>query len=191
MRKTITQSVMGLKFKVKAGEFFQSNPHVLPSLIDHVCKQAVGPGDCRYLIDTYCGSGLFALSSAGQFETVYGVEISALAIASAKENAHINNITNTQFLQGLSTAIFQTVSHLNPAQTVVVIDPPRKGCDDKFLTQLFAFRPKRLVYVSCDPSTQARDAMAIVASGYKIVDITPFDLFPQTRHIENVISFTL
>eukprot|EP01031_Cornospumella_fuschlensis_P030730 gene30730-37130_t len=191
MRKTVTQTVMGLAFKVKAGEFFQNNPYVLPYMINHVCKQALGVGDCKYLIDTYCGSGLFALSSAGSFQSVYGVEVSELAIASAKENAQINNITNTQFLQGQSTAIFQTVSHLDASQTVVVIDPPRKGCDEEFLTQLFAFRPKRLVYVSCDPATQARDAKAIVTNGYKIIDITPFDLFPQTRHIENVITFTL
>ncbi|CAM9830070.1 unnamed protein product, partial [Sphacelaria rigidula] len=65
----------------------------------------------------------------------------------------------------------------------------RKGCDDQFLEQLFKFRPTRLVYVSCDPSTQARDAKAIIASGYEAVDIQPFDLFPQTRHIENVITF--
>ena len=72
---------------------------------------------------------------------------------------------------------------------MVVIDPPRKGCDDMFLKQLFAFNPMKVVYVSCDPSTQARDAKSIVAAGYRILDVTPFDLFPQTRHTENVITF--
>jgi len=74
---------------------------------------------------------------------------------------------------------------------VVIIDPPRKGCDMIFLNQLFDFQPSMIIYVSCDPATQARDSKEIVANGYKIVDITPFDLFPQTRHIENVITFQL
>ena len=81
------------------------------------------------------------------------------------------------------------VSHFPRDQTVVILDPPRKGCDDVFLRQLFDFRPKKIVYVSCDPATQARDAQAICAAGYNITDITPFDLFPQTRHIENVMVF--
>ena len=81
------------------------------------------------------------------------------------------------------------MTHLPPQSTCIVIDPPRKGCDEVFLKQLFEFGPCKVVYVSCDPATQARDAQAIVAAGYDIIDCTPFDLFPQTRHIENVITF--
>lgn len=187
----ITETVNGLKFQFRAGEFFQNNPFVLPMMIDHVISEAKGSGDCINLVDTYCGSGVFALSGANSFKNVFGVEVSALAINAARNNAALNNVTNAQFLCGSSEAIFSTIQHLNPAETVLVIDPPRKGCDTSFLEQLFAFKPRRLVYVSCDPSTQARDAKEIVSAGYRMENITPFDLFPQTRHIENVITFSL
>jgi tRNA/tmRNA/rRNA uracil-C5-methylase (TrmA/RlmC/RlmD family) len=104
-------------------------------------------------------------------------------------NAKLNNVTNVEFICGVSERIFSKVSHFPRDNTVIIIDPPRKGCDEPFLKQLFAFLPKALVYVSCDPATQARDAKEIVAAGYSIVDVSPFDLFPQTRHIENVMTF--
>jgi tRNA/tmRNA/rRNA uracil-C5-methylase (TrmA/RlmC/RlmD family) len=189
--EVITQTVCDIKFQFKAGEFFQNNPYVMPLMVKHVIKHAYGNGDCRNLVDTYCGSGLFSLCAASQFESVYGVELSHLAIEAAKNNANLNNIKNADYLCGSAEAIFSKIGHLKPRETVIVIDPPRKGCDELFLNQLFTFRPKRLVYVSCDPSTQARDAKAIVAVGYSIGDCTPFDLFPQTRHIENIMTFHL
>jgi 23S rRNA (uracil1939-C5)-methyltransferase/tRNA (uracil-5-)-methyltransferase len=116
-----------------------------------------------------------------------------VAIRAARESARINNITNAQFVAGDAGDIFEIVNVQIPVSerdsTVVILDPPRAGCDEKFLKQLFRFHPKKIVYVSCDPATQARDAKIIVNAGYRVVDITPFDLFPQTRHIENVISF--
>lgn len=187
-RATITQRVKELDFKFKAGEFFQNNPYVLPLMVDHVIEQARGHG-CNFVIDAYCGSGLFALCSAQHFTKVIGVEVSELAVEAASNNAKLNNILNASFICGSAEAIFSNVADLEPAQTVVIIDPPRKGCDDVFLQQLFKFHPKKVVYVSCDPATQARDAKDIVKAGYSILDVTPFDLFPQTRHIENVITF--
>lgn len=189
--EVITQTVCKVKFQFKAGEFFQNNPYVMPLMVQHVIKHAYGNGDCRNLVDTYCGSGLFSLCAASKFESIYGVEVSDLAIQAAKKNAVLNNIKNAEYLCGSSEAIFAKIHHLKAKETVIVIDPPRKGCDELFLNQLFAFRPKRLVYVSCDPATQARDAKAIVAAGYRIGDVTPFDLFPQTRHIENIMTFHL
>ncbi len=117
-----------------------------------------------------------------------------MAIELAEQSAQANNIANVQFLAGSSERIFelakQQISTEERCRTAVVIDPPRKGCDDAFLRQLFDFGPRRLVYVSCDPATQARDAKIICQTGgYSILDVTPFDLFPQTRHIENVIVF--
>lgn len=187
-RQLISQSVGGVIFKFKAGEFFQNNAFVLPVMVDHVLSQATASG-CTHLIDTYCGSGLFAISAAKSFETVFGVEVSDLAVTAAVSNAKLNNVTNVQFICGVSERIFSKVSHFPRDNTVIIIDPPRKGCDEPFLKQLFSFLPKAIVYVSCDPATQARDAKEIVAAGYNIVDVTPFDLFPQTRHIENVMTF--
>jgi 23S rRNA (uracil1939-C5)-methyltransferase/tRNA (uracil-5-)-methyltransferase len=187
-RKVVSQRVGDVMFRFKAGEFFQNNAFILPLLVEHVLAQAKGDG-CIHLIDTYCGSGLFAITAATQFDSVYGVEVSDLAVRAAIANAELNKLKNVQFMTGVAEQIFSTVRHLNADQTVIIIDPPRKGCDDVFLNQLFQFRPKKLVYISCDPSTQARDTKAILAAGYTIKDCTPFDLFPQTRHIENVLTF--
>jgi 23S rRNA (uracil1939-C5)-methyltransferase/tRNA (uracil-5-)-methyltransferase len=121
---------------------------------------------------------------------VYGVEVSPLSIAAAKINAQDNGIQNAEFLCASSEDIFGKVSHLDSQQTSVIIDPPRKGCDEVFLNKLFKFGPNRLVYVSCDPATQARDAKIIKeVGGYELTVIQPFDLFPQTRHIECVCVF--
>lgn len=189
-RETVSHTLEGIKFSFKAGEFFQNNYHVLPLMVNHVLKMAQGDG-CDRLIDAYCGSGLFALSAAKYFKTVHGVEVSEIATNAAIESAKMNDITNAEFTCGVSQEIFSKVSHLPPDNTVMIIDPPRRGCDESFLQQFADFKPKKLVYVSCDPSTQARDTKYILdlGAGYSIVDITPFDLFPQTRHIENCITF--
>ena len=118
---------------------------------------------------------------------VTGVEISATSIAFAAENAAANGITNARFVAGDAAAIFAGVD-FPPGETVVVIDPPRKGCDESFLQQLFAFGPRAVVYVSCDPATQMRDLRRLLAAGYALTAVQPFDLFPQTRHLECVIT---
>ena len=187
-RTTVTHTLNGIKFSFVAGEFFQNNYYVLPIMVEHVLRMAQGDG-CKVLIDAYCGSGLFALSAANHFESIYGIEVSEIATNAAKENAKLNSIQNVEFLCGDSKEIFKKVSHMRSDDTVLVIDPPRRGCDESFLEQLAEFKPKKLVYMSCDPATQARDAKFILSRGYIIVDITPFDLFPQTRHIENCITF--
>lgn len=187
-REMISQRVNGVLFRFKAGEFFQNNHYVLPIMVNYVLSKASGDG-CIHLIDAYCGSGLFSLCGSKFFETVTGVEVSELAVNAAKASAKENDIDNANFLCSSSEGIFKHVKHLPADKTCVVIDPPRKGCDELFLRQLFEFSPRKVVYVSCDPGTQARDAQSIVQAGYDIRDCTPFDLFPQTRHIENVISF--
>lgn len=191
-RAIANATVNGIKFQFRAGEFFQNNPFALPLMVDHVIEQAIKQHNgvsCSSLIDTYCGSGLFALCAASRFDNVYGVEISEIAVKAAIKSAVLNDIDNAHFTAGKSEAIFKQVEHLDRDRTVMVIDPPRRGCDGIFLKQLSTFKPHKLVYVSCDPATQARDARIIVDDGYAIVDVTPFDLFPQTRHIENVITF--
>jgi 23S rRNA (uracil1939-C5)-methyltransferase/tRNA (uracil-5-)-methyltransferase len=183
-------------FEFKAGEFFQNNAFILPTLVEHVRALATGDG-CRNLVDTYCGSGLFSICLSADFDHVVGVEVSDLAVESARRNAELNGVQHAHFLTAEAEEIFTSggssgsgLAYLNPDETVVVIDPPRKGCEPAFLAQLFAFRPRKLVYVSCDPATQARDARAIVEDGgYTATSCTPYDLFPQTRHIENVMSF--
>lgn len=187
----VTEEVHGFKFTFKAGEFFQNNPFVLPKMVSYVTEEAARGGNLKYLMDVYCGGGLFCICSSERFEQCLGIEISDQNIQSAKRNAEANGLTNCEFHSGTAEAIFGQVLVYDPTQTAVIIDPPRKGCSDEFLDQLFEFRPARVVYVSCDPATQARDAAKMVAAGYKITRVTPFDLFPQTRHIENVMTFEL
>ena len=186
--KVVTQIIGNTTFNFMAGEFFQNNPFILPIMVNYVIKMAL-KGGSTHLIDAYCGSGLFAVSAAQQFDSVYGIDINELSVNTAILNAKVNGITNVRFECGSGEVIFSSVSHFPRKNTVVIIDPPRKGCDQVFLRQLFAFAPSKVIYVSCDPVSQARDAKTIVAAGYEISDIAPFDLFPQTRHIENIITF--
>jgi 23S rRNA (uracil1939-C5)-methyltransferase/tRNA (uracil-5-)-methyltransferase len=175
-----------LQLKFLARDFFQNNPFILPAFVGYVRAQAAASG-ARFLADTYCGSGLFALACAPAFEKVAGIELSESSIKFARGNATANGITNASFQAGDAAQIFAGLA-FPPADTVVVIDPPRKGCDESFLTQLFAFGPRAVVYVSCDPATQMRDLKGFLAHGYALTAVQPFDLFPQTRHLECVIT---
>lgn len=178
-----------LKLHFLARDFFQNNPFILPDFSRYVREQAAASG-ARFLVDAYCGSGLFALSAASAFQHVTGIEISESSVRFARENAAANNINNATFTAGDAAAIFTGLdaSMFVPDDTVVVIDPPRKGCDESFLKQLFTFGPRAVVYVSCDPATQMRDLTHFLAAGYELCAAQPFDLFPQTRHLECVLT---
>ncbi|MDX2185677.1 MAG: class I SAM-dependent RNA methyltransferase [Opitutaceae bacterium] len=184
--EVVTETVGELKLRFLARDFFQNNPFILPLFVDYVRAEAACSG-ARFLVDAYCGSGLFALASARSFEAVAGVEISESSIAFARENAELNGIRNASFQAGDASSIFSGLSFPG-AETAVVIDPPRKGCDESFLQQLFAFSPKAVVYVSCDPATQMRDLRFFSEKGYQLSAVQPFDLFPQTRHLECVVT---
>jgi tRNA (uracil-5-)-methyltransferase len=193
----LTTRVRGLDFTYQAGNFFQNNYHVLPLMVDHVVQSASAKpttipssGPMTHLVDCYCGSGLFALSAAAAFDTVVGIEINEKAVQEATANAERNRIGNCQFRAASAEAIFADIGHYPRATTAVVLDPPRKGCSMDFLAQLLAFAPQRIVYMSCDPTTQARDAQVLLATGeYRLTSVQPFDLFPQTRHIECLAIF--
>lgn len=175
-----------LRLRFLARDFFQNNPFILPAFTGYVRDQAAASG-ARFLVDAYCGSGLFALASAPAFERVAGVELSESSVRFARENAAANGLANATFQTGDAAAIFAGLT-FPAADTAVVIDPPRKGCDASFLAQLFAFGPRAVVYVSCDPATQMRDLKQFLAAGYALTAVQPFDLFPQTRHLECVIT---
>jgi 23S rRNA (uracil1939-C5)-methyltransferase/tRNA (uracil-5-)-methyltransferase len=185
-----------LKLRFLARDFFQNNPFILPAFTGYVRAQAAASG-ARYLVDAYCGSGLFALTAAPSFTRVAGIELSESSIRFARENATANNLPNVTFQAGDAAQIFAGLPSLAtptdpqafaPADTAVIIDPPRKGCDENFLAQLFAYAPRAVVYVSCDPATQMRDLKSFLAAGYKLTAAQPFDLFPQTRHLECVLT---
>ena len=183
-RNDLTTTVGGLDFTYKAGNFFQNNYHVLPLMVDSVVSEATMGGQMTHLADCYCGSGLFALSCAQHFDRVVGIEINEKAITEATANAQANQIHNCEFLAASAENIFSVISDFPRNSTTVLLDPPRKGCSETFLKQLVDYDPARIVYMSCDPTTQARDAAFLVQHNYTIASVQPFDLFPQTRHIE-------
>lgn len=183
-KSTVSERVGDYSFQFKAGEFFQNNAFILPELISFVRSHAEGD-NIRHLVDAYCGVGLFALSCSNVFESVVGIEVSEPAIQLAKANAQIHNLNNIRFQVGKAEAIFQQLN-FSGSEASVIIDPPRKGCDKAFIDQLLDFAPMKIIYVSCDPSTQARDLEFLVADKYRLSLLQPFDLFPHTRHIETV-----
>lgn len=206
----MTTTVKGIKFRYQAGNFFQNNDYVVPLMVDGVLEAALQPipgSDSNqvplFFIDCYCGSGLFALSASTKFKLCVGIEVNEKAAEEATDNAKLNNITNCQFVAASAEALFTSppaltipgfeqkkIQDFPREETVVVLDPPRKGCSGTFLEQLFEYSPQRIIYMSCGPSTQARDAKGIVEiGGYDIISIQPYDLFPQTKHVECLMVF--
>ncbi len=185
-QSVIAEKVGSLEFHFLAGDFFQNNPFILEAFTSYAKEEACQDG-CEYLVDAYCGSGLFALSLASSFKKVIGVEVSETSADWARHNAESNKIDNASFLAASAEEIFKEVA-FPPDQTCILIDPPRKGCSPDFLAQLFTFRPKRVVYISCNPSTQIRDLQEFDQQGYELSKVQPFDLFPQTKHLECVAT---
>ncbi|MEX0325756.1 MAG: class I SAM-dependent RNA methyltransferase [Puniceicoccaceae bacterium] len=186
MKALAEEKVGPYTFQFVAGEFFQNNPHVLPRMVDYALDRAVAPG-IENLVDAYCGVGVFGICGHDRFKEVAGIEVSERAVDLARSNAARNKVGNVRFMLGKADAIFDGLS-FSPDKTTVLMDPPRKGSDPAFLEQLLQFGPARVVYVSCGPDTQARDIKALLDGPYTVVDIQPVDLFPQTRHIENIIT---
>ncbi len=189
LEHTLTTPSGKLVYQFVAGDFFQNNPFILEAFIRYTLSKA-SMAKARYLIDVYCGVGVFALAGSHLFEKAYGIELSPMAVSLAKTNAKLNGIDKCTFIQGKAESLFENLACLG-SESVMIIDPPRKGCDRTFLDQVLQLRPKRLVYISCAPDTQARDIACLYAGGYTIEAVQPFDLFPQTRHIENVVTLDL
>ncbi|KAG4444462.1 hypothetical protein IFR05_000053 [Cadophora sp. M221] len=193
-----TEYIDDFVFTSIAGSFFQNNNSILPLFTqyirDHIMPPAPSTGPpIKYLIDAYSGSGLFTITLSSLFTTSVGIDISAASITSARENAKLNNLPPSQctFIAADAPELFKSITYPKD-ETVVVIDPPRKGCDESFLSQLLNFGPRRVVYVSCNVHTQARDVGVLVrgmesgGTRYEIESLRGFDFFPQTGHVEGV-----
>jgi len=193
----VLEIVRGYQFRFPAGSFFQNNNGILGDFTGYAHAQIVssfkelGLADKpRYLVDAYCGSGLFSITCSEGFESVIGVEISADSVKYAQLNADTNKIANAKFLTGSADQIFEVVQ-TPPDHTALIIDPPRKGCDEAFLNQLLKFNPRVVIYVSCNVYTQARDIGYILkeqGSRYNVIAIKGFDLFPHTHHVESIAT---
>jgi 23S rRNA (uracil1939-C5)-methyltransferase len=184
-REHITESLGGLTFQVSASSFFQTNTLQAERLFDVVLDACTLDGS-ETVLDLYSGTGAISLLLARRCRWVYGVEVSAAAIADAVRNARANGIDNCTFLTGEVRHVLPDLMQQGIRAPVVVADPPRAGFHPKALAALAALGPERLVYVSCNPSTLARDLGDLVRRGYRLEWVQPVDMFPQTPHIEAV-----
>ncbi|CDK29385.1 unnamed protein product [Kuraishia capsulata CBS 1993] len=187
----VKEVVEGYQFEFVANEFFQNNNSILTKILGHVRESLqLDHKSENYLIDAYCGSGLFSVTSASSVERVVGVEISEESVRFAKRNAELNGVENASFIQGKAEKIFQGID-LPHDKTSIILDPPRKGCDEIFLKQLADFNPKRVIYISCNVHSQARDLEYFLTqtengAKFRVDSIKGFDFFPQTHHVEGV-----
>ncbi|MDO4678117.1 MAG: 23S rRNA (uracil(1939)-C(5))-methyltransferase RlmD, partial [Eubacteriales bacterium] len=167
--------------------FYQVNPKQTQKLYAKALEYADLHGD-ETVWDLYCGIGTISLFLAQQAKFVRGVEIIPQAIENANENARINNITNVEFFTGKAEEVLPREYEKNGIYAdVIVVDPPRKGCDETLLETMIKMQPKRIVYVSCDSATLARDLKYLCANGYSLTRVCPVDQFGGTVHVETVV----
>ena len=175
-----------IKFAISARSFYQVNPVQTRVLYEKTLEYAGLTGE-ETVIDAYCGIGTISLFLAQKAKRVYGVEIVPEAIADANRNAELNGIENASFEVGAAEVVIPAWKEKNVRADVIVVDPPRKGCDEALLTTILQMKPERVVYVSCNPSTLARD-LKVLAEAYEVREVQPVDMFPHTGHVECVIG---
>ena len=185
-RDYIIDTIGDLKFKISALSFFQVNPVQTKVLYDKALEYAELTGN-ETVWDAYCGTGSISLFLAQKAKKVYGVEIVAPAIENANANAELNSITNAEFFVGKAEEVIPAKYKEGLVADTIVVDPPRKGCDEALLETLIKMAPEKIVYVSCDPATLARDLGYLVGNGYKVEKVQPVDMFPETTHVETVV----
>jgi 23S rRNA (uracil1939-C5)-methyltransferase len=184
-REHITESLDGVAFQVSANSFFQTNTRQAERLFA-VVEAACELDGTETLVDLYSGTGAISLLLARRVRAVYGIEVAAAAVADAIRNARANSIDNCTFLAGEVRHVLPDLVRQGVRASVVVADPPRAGFHPKALSSLATLAPARIVYVSCNPSTLARDVGDLVRQGYRLEWVQPVDMFPQTPHIEAV-----
>ena len=189
----ITDYIGDISYRISPLSFYQVNPTQTKVLYDTALTFADLHGD-EIVWDLYCGIGTISLFLAKQAKQVYGVEIIPQAIQDAKENAVRNHITNAEFFVGAAEDVLPAKykeSNGSMRADVIVVDPPRKGCDQALLATIVAMEPKRVVYVSCDPATLARDLKYLQENGYEVKKVQAVDQFPQGVHVETVALLSL
>lgn len=179
-----------LLFKVSPASFFQVNPLQAEKLYAYALQLAELSGN-ETVLDVYCGVGTLSLFFAGQAKKVIGIECVSDAIADAIENAQLNGFDNVHFVCSPAEKYFVEYKREDEVCDVVLLNPPRKGCDASLLKEMQKLSPKKIIYISCDPATLARDLALLNGYGYQVDCIQPVDMFPQTAHVECVAKLTL
>lgn len=189
-KDTIEDTIGDARFNISARSFYQVNPVQTEVLYQQALDYAQLTGE-EYVIDAYCGIGSISLFLAQQAKMVLGVEIVEQAIADAKANAKLNDLHNTHFEAGPAEVVIPRWYKEGKTADVLVVDPPRKGCDDALLQTIIEQQPQRVVYVSCNPATLARDLRILEDGGYITIEVQPVDMFPHTTHVEVVCAIEL
>lgn len=189
-KTTILDRIADLNFEIAAPSFYQVNAKQTERLYDKALELAALTGE-ENVFELYSGTGTISLFLAKKAKHVYGVEIVAEAVENAKENAKRNGIENVTFILGSAEEETQKLVEAGNRADVVVVDPPRAGCDAQVIETILRMEPKRIVYVSCKPSTLARDMLRLCETGkYKPTEIQPVDVFGHTAHVEAIILMT-
>lgn len=184
----IKDSILGVNFLISSKSFFQVNP----IQVEVLYSKAIEVADIKEtddVFDAYCGTGTIGLIASKKAKSVIGVEIVKEAIKNAKNNAELNQIRNSSFIVGDAGEVIERLANDNKRFDIVFVDPPRKGLDDKFIDTLLRIKPNKVIYVSCEPETLARD-VAKLSSLYSIRTVQPVDMFPMTYHVETVVSLS-
>ena len=185
----IVDYIGDLKFNISAHSFYQVNPVQTKVLYGKALEYANLTG-AESVFDIYCGIGTISLFVAKKAKHVWGVEVVQSAISDAKENAIINNINNAEFYVGKAEDIVPKLYKQGIKADIVIVDPPRKGCEESVLETIVNMKPERVVYVSCNPATLARDLAFLNEKGYKVIEVQPVDMFPHTAHVETVAKLS-
>jgi 23S rRNA (uracil1939-C5)-methyltransferase len=180
----VTRTVMGQLLTAPYRGFFQANSSLVPRLVEAVVAASALTGE-ETVADVHCGSGLFSLFLAPKARQVYGIEMDGEAIHCARGNLRQAGFTNAVFLRGDAGEILHgAFADRKKRVDVLILDPPRTGCDPALLSRIIALKPARIIYISCNPATQARDVRLLLDRGFTVRSLRPFDMFPQTAHIE-------
>jgi len=185
-KETITDKMGEFTFHISAESFFQVNTVQAAILYDTALEYA-GLSGGETVVDAYCGTGTITLFLARKAALVYGIEESTAAIRDARRNSSDNGVKNVEFIVGDAAKVMPTLYKQGVRPHAIVVDPPRAGCEPRVLETFAAMAPQRIVYVSCNPASLARDLAFLDQNGYRAVEVQPVDMFPQTMHIECVV----
>lgn len=188
--QVLTEQLGNIKYEISPESFFQVNPIQTEKMLNYI-KSLLPENKILRIIDAYSGIGTIGLALAEKAKTVDFIEIIPKAVKNTEKNCQINQIKNANCYCGKAENLFKTVSN-NHAQTdhqVVIIDPPRKGCQPQLLQSILDFSPEQIIYVSCNPATLARD-LAYLTPNYYLESVQPLDMFPQSYHVENIVSMS-
>ena len=181
----VYERVLNRTFRISAGSFFQVNPSQTPVLVQQAIS-ALRPHRSDWALDGYSGAGLFSLFLADHVTHVHAIESQPSAVADARASASLNSVSNITVTEGVLERALGALLKQRERVDIALVDPPRAGCHPRALTEIKQLAPRCLVYISCDPSTLARDLQLICADGYRLTTVQPIDMFPFTSHIESV-----